>query len=471
MEKLDTKVKRIEIMALSGSAAADFYPCRDVDWEGTGPNVGDCDDISGTNDLDALFAVILGETYFGPTLNLFMPYILDVDNAGTEDFPWIVTADDGGDERLLLADVVFNRLFGKMYMSNETGDPITVNDWDTGTHFINNDNDAIEFDLPADPTDLTYCFGNGQTGGTPIAQAITLDPTYGDFIVLDGTDYKGAIESSGNGKDNLCIAGLDSSYWKTTGYQGSWDLSQVCDSCSATDSCEDADGSNSTAPNGNDFDTAKCSDWGDEALEANDYIKEAYHDGTLSNCPGRGQYAIEFKNLHAAAETDNVRIFRTVTADGTKCSRFRATIKSTTGMDNGDFFGLSMNGDGVNNETAGLGLIYDGSDYYLYLVFRDNVDALQKITGTTALAENTWYDFGLCWSKNDASDGAVAYLGGDPEATSDTGGHTTTNRNIGREFLGTHHDTTSLDDDDEVIIQIDGFRSNGTTSLPADMCS
>jgi hypothetical protein len=120
--------------------------------------------------------------------------------------------------------VVFNRLFGKMYMSNETAATVTVNDWDTGTHFLNTDNDVIEFDLPADPTDLTFCFGNGQTGGTPIAQAIKLTPNASDYLVLDGTANSAgsSIESSGDGKDNICIVGLDSGYWKAIGYQGTW---------------------------------------------------------------------------------------------------------------------------------------------------------------------------------------------------------------------------------------------------------
>ena len=173
--KLEARAARVEMMALSGFAAANFYPARDVDWEGAGEAGGDLDYIPSTADQDVSYVMILGETYFGPTLNLFMPYILDGSSAASEDFPWVVTASDGGTEDWLLADVVFNRLFGKMYMSNETGDAgITVNDWDTGTYFVNSDADDIEFDLPADPTDLTFCFGNGQTGGTVIDDVIAI---------------------------------------------------------------------------------------------------------------------------------------------------------------------------------------------------------------------------------------------------------------------------------------------------------
>jgi hypothetical protein len=107
-----------------------------------------------------------------------------------------------------------------MEVSNQTAATVTVNDYDTGTYFANQDNDAIEFNLPTDPTDLTFCFGNGQTGGTPIAQAITINANNG-YIIVDGTAER-SFTSSGDGKDNICIVGLDSGYWKAIGYQGTW---------------------------------------------------------------------------------------------------------------------------------------------------------------------------------------------------------------------------------------------------------
>jgi hypothetical protein len=149
---------------------------------------------------------------------------MDADSAATESLPNIVDPDTAGDHRWILQDITSQSIFGKMYVSVETGSPITVVVGDTGTMFINGDNDVIEFDLPSVPTDLIFCFGNGHVTGTPVAQVITIDPDASDYIILNGTTAAQgeAIVSSGNGKDNICLIGLDATYWKVTGFVGDW---------------------------------------------------------------------------------------------------------------------------------------------------------------------------------------------------------------------------------------------------------
>lgn len=227
---LEDRVARVEMMTLSGSAAANFFPSRDVDWEGTGQLGGDLDDIAATANLDVSFLVSLAEanyanctgTMCNATLTFFSPYILE-DAADAQDFPWQIAADDGSNEFWELMDGQFNRIFGKTDVIKDTVATVTVNDWDTGSHFINDDDDDIEYDLPADPTDLTFCFGDDQDASSAFSN-ITIDPDAADYIILDGVIAAAgeAIVSSNDAKDNLCMIGLDSSYWKVTGYSGSW---------------------------------------------------------------------------------------------------------------------------------------------------------------------------------------------------------------------------------------------------------
>lgn len=177
----------------------------------------DLDDLTGMSDGD--IALVPKDPTYGSLV-----YVYDDPSSTGDDPPWVIDPDSGTGEWILF-DTTFGSIFGKMEVSNETSATVTVNDYDTGTYFANQDNDVIEFDLPSDPTDLVYCFGNSHVTGTPVAQAITVDPNASDYIVLDGSVIYSAgedITSSGDGKDNICLAGLDSSYWKVTGYQGDW---------------------------------------------------------------------------------------------------------------------------------------------------------------------------------------------------------------------------------------------------------
>jgi hypothetical protein len=179
------------------------------------------DDITagGAGAIDGDVAIVPADPTYG-----FLIYLMDDDSAAAESLPNIVDPDTAGDHRWILQGTTLQKIFGKMYVSVETGDPVTVVVGDTGTMFINGDDDAIEFDLPADPTDLVYCFGNGHVAGTPVAQVITIDPDASDYIIYNGiTAAQGeAIVSGGVGMDNICLIGLDASYWKVTGYIGGW---------------------------------------------------------------------------------------------------------------------------------------------------------------------------------------------------------------------------------------------------------
>lgn len=104
-----------------------------------------------------------------------------------------------------------------MGTTSQSGSPITVSGT-TGVYF-NGDDDVIEFDLPADPTNKAYCFGNNA-----YANALTVDPDASDYITRDGvTAAQGeAYVSSGDKKDWLCVVGVDTSNWRVTGEIGTW---------------------------------------------------------------------------------------------------------------------------------------------------------------------------------------------------------------------------------------------------------
>ena len=85
--------------------------------------------------------------------------------------------------------------------------------------YVNADDDAIAFNLPADPTNKAFCFAN-----LLYAKAITVNPDDADYIVHAGkTAAAGeAYVSSGARTDQLCVVGIDSSYWLVTSERGTW---------------------------------------------------------------------------------------------------------------------------------------------------------------------------------------------------------------------------------------------------------
>lgn len=85
--------------------------------------------------------------------------------------------------------------------------------------YFNGDDDVIAFNLPADPSNCAFCFGNTEYG-----RAITVNPDDADYIVLDGTKAAAgeAIVSSGDAKDWVCLVGISSGLWRVTGNIGTW---------------------------------------------------------------------------------------------------------------------------------------------------------------------------------------------------------------------------------------------------------
>jgi len=87
-------------------------------------------------------------------------------------------------------------------------------------YYYNSDDDAIEFDLPADPTDKEFCFHTYIR-----AQVVTIDPNGTDVIILDGAAETGgeAIVSSGAAGEYICLHGINSTTWVNWFKGGTWD--------------------------------------------------------------------------------------------------------------------------------------------------------------------------------------------------------------------------------------------------------
>jgi len=84
---------------------------------------------------------------------------------------------------------------------------------------INNDNDAIDYTLPAAAAGLSITFYS------KYAATVTVD-TYddSDTIILDGTSLTAgnAIDSEGNAGDFISLLAIDDSTWITLGRSGTW---------------------------------------------------------------------------------------------------------------------------------------------------------------------------------------------------------------------------------------------------------
>jgi hypothetical protein len=90
---------------------------------------------------------------------------------------------------------------------------------DGGT-YINADNHGTTWQLPADPTNKRFCFGN-----TLYAQILTIDPNGTDIIVYTTIGGAGnTIYSSGALTDHICLVGIDTPYWKVENAQGTWTI-------------------------------------------------------------------------------------------------------------------------------------------------------------------------------------------------------------------------------------------------------
>jgi hypothetical protein len=220
IKDLKSEMEISSLLGMAEGAKANIYP-----YTGglTGGGTGALDKTTGTNDGDAAIVLLSDHATWG---NAFMPYALDVDGGNDEDPPWIIDSGDGGGAATVedweLLDGRFNNMFSKISIdeSNDATVDISSLDYKTGTFFINTDG-AQEYDLPANPTGLVFCFANDEDS----TGAITIDPDDADYIILDGAAESAgeAIVSTGAIEDQVCIIGIDASYWKVTGYLGTWD--------------------------------------------------------------------------------------------------------------------------------------------------------------------------------------------------------------------------------------------------------
>ena len=89
--------------------------------------------------------------------------------------------------------------------------------------YVNADDDAIAFNLPAAATNKAYCFANAL-----YARAITVNPDDADYII-NGTTAGGAgkhIVSTGAKDEMICVVGIDAEYWRVTTKVGTWALEE-----------------------------------------------------------------------------------------------------------------------------------------------------------------------------------------------------------------------------------------------------
>lgn len=102
-------------------------------------------------------------------------------------------------------------------VSKVTDATITVSGM--ATYYVNADDDAIAFNLPADGTNKCFCFAN-----VLYARAITVNPDDADYIVHAGTTAAAGEDyvSSGARTDQVCLIGIDSSYWQVSSERGTW---------------------------------------------------------------------------------------------------------------------------------------------------------------------------------------------------------------------------------------------------------
>lgn len=84
--------------------------------------------------------------------------------------------------------------------------------------YFNGDDDAIAFNLPADPSGKTFCFRN------LYAKAITVNPDDSDYIQLGAKKAAQgeAVVSTGAADELICLVGLDTSNWVSMGKAGTW---------------------------------------------------------------------------------------------------------------------------------------------------------------------------------------------------------------------------------------------------------
>jgi len=111
---------------------------------------------------------------------------------------------------------VTKTLIGESFVSLDSDPTVTVTK--ASGFYVNDDDDAIEYDLPPDPTGWNVCFRNRYV------QAITIDPDDSDFITMTDTAAAAgeAVVSAGAADEYMCLVGLDVSNWIGMEIVGTW---------------------------------------------------------------------------------------------------------------------------------------------------------------------------------------------------------------------------------------------------------
>jgi len=116
---------------------------------------------------------------------------------------------------------VNGELTGKTKITVDTNDAVVLASTDCyGEIWINGDDDAQDYTLPAASKGLTVTFANAL-----YAQVITVDASAGDKIILnDGTALAAAnaADSSGAADDKGTFVAIDGEYWMIFSEQNAW---------------------------------------------------------------------------------------------------------------------------------------------------------------------------------------------------------------------------------------------------------
>lgn len=125
---------------------------------------------------------------------------------------------DGNATVLSTQDVITTgTIDGKILVTVSSSSPVTVSG--SSGVYINGSDSVKTFNLPAAANGLGYCFMN-----MLYAQAITIHPASGDYIVLAGenNDADDVVGGAPAATDKICVLGVDTTYWLVTASTGTW---------------------------------------------------------------------------------------------------------------------------------------------------------------------------------------------------------------------------------------------------------
>ena len=231
LEQKITKLERQVLMGVGGGAAASIYP---VTGGFGGETTGTLDNIASTADKDAAFVIFNDETTWG---NAFFPMSLDVDGGGTEAIPYIVKANDGGNEDWEWVDVYGRRVFGGIHYVTTAINCTIGTDCD-GTKvrvawggIIESTADGVIIILPeiaATPTATQVPVGASLIVYNRDAnEDVFVDPNGNDSITLGGTkgaagNYITLTNAATTAGNYVALVATAADNWTVFGYSGTW---------------------------------------------------------------------------------------------------------------------------------------------------------------------------------------------------------------------------------------------------------